>query len=481
MANRTKQVYFTTPWRTIPETNDKYVLGFEIINGKKSPVIASSENLFDSSTWQKASDSKTFKLSIFNKQVEVDAGWLVLFTYRPLFESKEFAFKLKAGFDNSDQDDYEPSNLFWVIPEGGVDAPEKPGFKVIPDYSRHCVSETGQVWSRKTKKFGTTRPAANGKSNVYFNTSVVSNTGFVDTAGLHRIMAMAFHPLSRAPEKLTVNHVYGLKALNGVKDVEWSTYSQNNLHAKEQGLNQTRIPVIVRDYQENKLMRFKSKSATGFYFGVGAGTVVRAIGERSVFRGRYEMREQNEDGVYNWNVGYFSSHYKDVREDLSTVVDVDETQRQVAVYKVDSKKLMFFPTYYAAAEVLRIPAVDIYKSLTRNVRQIDNGLLFCFKDEAALLIPEIKDGKLPDSKMTRRGTMFLVKRKSKDQDVVGFQGSYRDLENIDQVFFDKTKLEFLKQRFKKDSVVNFDDGEFSYTIELVKYDTLLDSESSSGA
>ena len=67
---------------------------------------------------------------------------------------------------------------------------------------------------------------------------------------VHRLVAQTFIPNPK--NKLQVNHINGIKTDNRVKNLEWVTAKQNNLHARKIGL--------VNDYGcNNKLSKFTNE------------------------------------------------------------------------------------------------------------------------------------------------------------------------------------------------------------------------------
>ena len=61
---------------------------------------------------------------------------------------------------------------------------------------------------------------------------------------IHRLLALTFLPLPELPvEQLDVNHIDGNKANNSIFNLEWSTRSQNCIHAYKNGLRLSLIHI----------------------------------------------------------------------------------------------------------------------------------------------------------------------------------------------------------------------------------------------
>ena len=96
--------------------------------------------------------------------------------------------------------------------------------------TQYEVNQKGQIYNTKTKKF-----LKGHISNTGYISVRLTINGIKKGFSLHRLIAETFIP---NPNNLPiVNHIDGNKTNNNVSNLEWTTYSQNVVHAYETGLN----------------------------------------------------------------------------------------------------------------------------------------------------------------------------------------------------------------------------------------------------
>lgn len=100
------------------------------------------------------------------------------------------------------------------------------------------VSNCGRV--RSLRKGILLRPAKNKFGYMY---CALSKNGKLHGKKVHRLVAQAFveNPLKRTQ----VNHKDGNKANNNADNLEWCTYSENTMHAVNNGLFSTNCKVRI--------------------------------------------------------------------------------------------------------------------------------------------------------------------------------------------------------------------------------------------
>lgn len=115
--------------------------------------------------------------------------------------------------------------------------------KLIPGFEGYLACEDGRIYSQKTNRFMV--PCYDTKK--YHLVSIRKN-GKTITKKVHRLIASAFIP--NPNNKPQINHINGIKTDNSVKNLEWVTQSENQLHAYRTGLKDDFVKRFIAKSKE---------------------------------------------------------------------------------------------------------------------------------------------------------------------------------------------------------------------------------------
>lgn len=99
----------------------------------------------------------------------------------------------------------------------------------IKDFPNYYVTDTGELYTRNYKRTGRIKKMSLTKYKDWYFGVVLYNNEMRCRKKVHRLVAEAFIP--NPENKPCVNHKDGNKLNNCVENLEWCTYSENNLHA----------------------------------------------------------------------------------------------------------------------------------------------------------------------------------------------------------------------------------------------------------
>lgn len=130
-------------------------------------------------------------------------------------------------------------------------------FRLIPGYSKYAISEAGEVLDIANDKI----IPHTYRNKEYPGVFVYDpDRGFFRTMLVHRLVAMAWVDNADHLGTPIVNHKDGIKSNCHASNLEWCTYSYNNLHALTLGLKKDGHAHKVRDRQTGEIKEYASFS-----------------------------------------------------------------------------------------------------------------------------------------------------------------------------------------------------------------------------
>lgn len=132
------------------------------------------------------------------------------------------------------------------------------GIYKVSNFGR--IKSLGNNYNRKEKILKGTN---NGSG--YFMVTL-SKHGKQKTDLVHRLVAIAF--IQNSENKKCINHIDGNKANNCVNNLEWITYSENNIHAYLIGLkigNRKGEKNFFAKLNESQIIKIREMYSTGNY------------------------------------------------------------------------------------------------------------------------------------------------------------------------------------------------------------------------
>ena len=120
---------------------------------------------------------------------------------------------------------------------------------IIPEAEDYLISNKGRMKNNKGI-IVKGRTETNGYVTVYIGKDISRKT-------IHKLVAKLFIP--NPENKPIVNHKNGIKHVNEINNLEWSSYSENTQHAFDTNLNAHGIKVKVTNTITNKTTIYPTK------------------------------------------------------------------------------------------------------------------------------------------------------------------------------------------------------------------------------
>lgn len=97
-------------------------------------------------------------------------------------------------------------------------------WKVVKNYSNYSCTKSGKIKNNHTGRILNPKPAATGYLTLVLKND---NDKSIHT-GIHRLIAETW--IDNPDNKPTVNHINSVRTDNRIENLEWATYSKQNLH-----------------------------------------------------------------------------------------------------------------------------------------------------------------------------------------------------------------------------------------------------------
>lgn len=173
----------------------------------------------------------------------------------------------------------------------------------VKSMERYVINHSGVSYLIHEKIRKATEKKDKNKKQGYMHIALYKNNKGKNYY-VHRLVAEAF--IENPENKKTVNHINGNKHDNRVENLEWLTYSENNVHAIEKGLNGTEqrrnkkgsMPVAQYDKDMNLIAIYPSMREAERQTGVDC----RSIGKGVLKGWKY--------GGYTWELAKDTKHSK---------------------------------------------------------------------------------------------------------------------------------------------------------------------------
>lgn len=167
--------------------------------------------------------------------------------------------------------------------------------RVIPGYNGYSVTNDGKIKSI-ARNLELRRYVLNGYLIVD-----TFRGALTETLPVHRAVALAWVE-NKDPEKFTiVNHLDGNPLNNFWKNLEWTDYSGNTIHAMENGLRTDNIQCKVRDFYTKEVITFRSIAQALVFLGLDESSTSDRLQPKMFGRlvcGRYEFKFASDESPW---------------------------------------------------------------------------------------------------------------------------------------------------------------------------------------
>jgi hypothetical protein len=241
-----------------------------------------------------------------------------------------------------------------------------PGFYVVPNLKHTLIScngiviDTNKNWCPLLDINPDGYPCVNSDNDRQF---------------IHRLLALTFLPKPELPvENLDVNHKDGIKTNFDMDNLEWSTRSENCLHAYRTGLRTDNVHVLVKDLRDDVIVSYYSLHECARVFKVDVSLI-------------HHYLQPNNYGKVSWNYYILIREGQEWPKTDKSMIGTyrNGVAKDIVASKVDKSLSLIFESMGEAARYLNIIPGTLRMHILRHGIKPFRGWIFRFIDDESLI------------------------------------------------------------------------------------------------
>lgn len=175
-------------------------------------------------------------------------------------------------------------------------------FRVIPGFTRFAINRNGVVKSLQFDRI--LKQSINSYGYPYVNV-YDADKGRWRSVALHILLARAFVHNCDPGTLPFVNHKNGVKTDYRLRNLEWSTSIDNNLHARDTGLRTDNVECKLKDLETGSITFFTSMSGALSSIGLSkyknTFKIVNGITVPRLLKNRFELKFKDDDSDWHYD------------------------------------------------------------------------------------------------------------------------------------------------------------------------------------
>lgn len=271
--------------------------------------------------------------------------FLLAITFKPVHIPYGYWKQLTLLYADGNQFNIHPSNLVWKFPLDGIEAKHAKGYYYIPGFTRFVINKEGRVMRYLTMK----HLEGTKKESGYVYYTLQSDIGKYTVVGRHRALAITFLDYDNLIDSKDVNHIDATPGNDWLENLEWTTRSDNSLHAYASGLRNDNKTVVVINQLTGEVSEYFS-----------AHECERQLGlKRSVVHYRIK---HGKGKVYPPGLSFYYKGEEGLVTDIQTC-NKDHYGIPVVMINNETNEMLEFPSIIKCANYLGISKKVIQRRL----------------------------------------------------------------------------------------------------------------------